>query len=94
MTTLFAVIVIILAGLVINYTDTFLGGVSSFEPLGLAIGILTVLTLPIMFVQRIISGPRCFLTLHHECRLVISLIRKNAVTSMIVVELVWTCKYP
>lgn len=69
-TSLFAFIVVVLGGLVTNFTDSYLGGFFSFAALGIATGILTLLTLPAM--------------------LAVSLIRKGAITSMIVVEIAWT----
>jgi len=55
--TLFAVIAIVLAGLITNYTDTFLGGFFSFAALAIATGLLTLLTLPTMLIiSRIRKG--------------------------------------
>jgi len=47
-TSLFAFIVVVLGGLVTNFTDSYLGGFFSFAALGIATGILTLLTLPAM----------------------------------------------
>ena len=51
-TSLFALIVIILGGL----DDTRYGGFFPFLGLSIATGVLTLLTLPLMSVQRTISG--------------------------------------
>jgi len=66
----FALIVIILGGLITNFSDTYLGGFFSFAALGIATGLLTLLTLPTMIA--------------------LSMMRKGAMTSMVVVEIVWT----
>ena len=55
MTSFFALIVIILGGLITHFTDTFLDGFFNYAALGIATGLLTLLTLPTMFVYRIIS---------------------------------------
>jgi hypothetical protein len=88
---LFSVIVIILGGLLTNFSDTFLGGFFNYAALGIATGLLTLLTLPAMFVYRTISEVLFPLTLH-ESRLALSRVRKGAFTSMIAVEIGWICK--
>ena len=55
MTSFFALIVIILGGLITHFTDTFLDGFFNYAALGIATGLLTLLTLPTMFVYRTIS---------------------------------------
>ena len=89
-TSLFALIVIILSGLVTNFSDSFLGGFFNFAALGIATGLLTLLTLPAMFVASSIFFSRDFLTLN-EPRLALSMVRKGAFTSMIALEIGWTC---
>ncbi|KAJ3496998.1 hypothetical protein NLJ89_g10408 [Agrocybe chaxingu] len=69
--SLFALIAIILAAIVTNWTNTYyLLGYFPSAALGIATGILTILTLPVMWF--------------------LSVKRKGAVTSMIVVEIAWT----
>jgi hypothetical protein len=90
--SVFSFIVIILGALITHYTVNFFGFFYDYAALGIATGLLTILTLPGMFVQRTISGLCYFLTLH-KCRLALSMIRKGAITSMIAVEIGWVCKY-
>lgn len=53
----FSVVVIVLAGLITNFSDTFLGGFFNFAALGIATALLTLLTLPIMLIlPRIRKG--------------------------------------
>ena len=92
-TSFFALIVIILGALVTNFSDKFLDGFFNYAALGIATGLLTLLTLPTMFVYRTIS----FFFFFFWCctnllRLALSMVRKGAVTSMIAVEIAWTCK--
>jgi hypothetical protein len=91
-TSLFALIVIILAALVTSYTGNF-GGFYNFAALGIATGVLTLVTLPAMFVPFFFFSLQVFLTLH-ESRLCISRVRKGAFTSMIALEIGWTCRCP
>ena len=51
----FALIVIILGALVTNFSAKLLGGFFNYAALGIATGLLTLLTLPAMFVYRTIS---------------------------------------
>jgi len=53
-TSLFALIVIILSGLVTNFSDGLLGGFFSFAALGIATGVITLLTLPVMLALSMV----------------------------------------
>jgi len=53
-TSLFALIVIILGALVTNFSDKFLGGFFNYAALGIAAGLLTLLSLPAMLAVSIV----------------------------------------
>ena len=55
LTSLFSLIVIILGGLLTNFTDNLLGVFFNYAALGIATGLLTLLTLPAMFVLMHLS---------------------------------------
>jgi len=52
--TLFAFIAIVLGGLLTHFSNMYLGGFYSFAALGIAVGLLTILTIPVMLTLSII----------------------------------------
>ena len=90
-TSLFALIVLILSGLVTNYSRGFL----PFASLGIATALFTLLSLPAMFVYNapFSENEIFFLTVTLPVsRLALSMVRKGAFSSMIALEIGWTCK--
>jgi len=85
MVTLFSALVLIMGALVTNFTTTVLRGYFVYAAFAIAIACLTLFTVPVMcvlffFFTRVISSSRL-------CRIYLSVNRKGAFPSMIVVEL-------
>ena len=79
-----------MAALVTNFTTTYYyGAYFTYAALAIAVAILTLLTLPVMYEFFFFSFS-ARISLRLWCRLALSIVRKGAFTSMIIVELIWT----
>jgi hypothetical protein len=89
LTTIFSIVELAVSA---NLLSQLLDSGDANDPasaLGLAVAVISAVTLPVMLVALVRCSSRRLIYL---CRLVADIIRRGAFTSMIVVEITWLCK--